>query len=263
MNSIQAEVHTLTGAYVCDAIEPAERVAFEAHLSECADCATEVAELREVTAIMGMAAAEEPPASLKQTVYARIQVTRQQPPLVAAKPPAATTQAPAADTGKDHGTRRRSASRWAGWALAAVLAGVVAGLSVHAASQQRQITSISAQATAIQQLLSAPDAATVHASVTTGGQAVVVYSRTRGEAAVVLSGLPTLPSGRTYQLWFMDAGGAATARSIGLVSASGTNGSPVLANALESATTVGLTIEPTGGSAKPTTSPIMVAAIGA
>ena len=258
MNSIQAEVHTLTGAYVCDALWPEERVAFEAHLRECAACETEVAELREVTAILGIAAAEEPSANLRQAVYARIQVTRQQPPLVAEQPPEVAEGDQAAPS-----FRRRSASRWAGWALAAVLAGVVAGLSVHAASQDRQITSISAQASAIQQLLSAPDAATVHASVSTGGQGVVVYSRSRGEAAVVLSDLPTLPSGRTYQLWLMDSGGAATARSIGLVGASGTNGSPVLADALDSATTVGLTIEPAGGSAKPTTSPIMVVSIGA
>ena len=259
-NSIQAEVHTLTGAYVCDAIGPEERAAFEAHLRECEACETEVAELREVTAILGIAAAEQPPATLKQLVDARIRVTRQQPPVVSAQTP--ETPAPTPDVAQPQGPKRRSASRWAGWALAAALAGVVAGLSVHAASQQRQITSISAQASAMQQLLSAPDATTVHASASSGGQGVVVYSRSRGEAAVVLTGLPALPSGRTYQLWLMDAGGAATARSIGLVGGSGTSNSPVLADALDSATTVGLTIEPSGGSAKPTTTPIMVVSIG-
>jgi anti-sigma-K factor RskA len=261
-NSIQAEVHTLTGAYVCDAIGPEERAAFEAHLSECAACETEVAELREVTAILAIAVSEQPSANLKQLVDAQIRITRQQPPLVSPRPP----EPPRAPAGAEPGTfgpKRRSASRWAGWALAAALAGVVAGLSVHAASEQRQITSISAQASAMQQLLSAPDATTVHASASSGGQGVVVYSRSRGEAAVVLTDLPTLPSGHTYQLWLMDSGGAATARSIGLVSGSGTTGSPVLADALDSATTVGLTVEPAGGSAKPTTAPIMVVPIGA
>jgi Anti-sigma-K factor rskA/Putative zinc-finger len=258
-NSIQAEVHTLTGAYVCDAIGPEERAAFEAHLSECEACETEVAELREVTAILGIAAAEQPSARLKQLVDARIRVTRQQPPVVSAQ----TSESPATTAaGRTPSPKRRSASRWAGWALAAALAGVVAGLSVHAASQQRQITSISAQATTMQQLLAAPDATTVHASASSGGQGVVVYSRSRGEAAVVLTGLPTLPSGRTYQLWLMDSGGAATARSIGLVGGSGTSNSPVLADALDSATTVGLTIEPAGGSPKPTTAPLMVVSIG-
>jgi anti-sigma-K factor RskA len=247
---MQADVHTLTGAYVCDALGGEERVAFEAHLGECAACETEVAELREVTAILGMAAAEEAPASLKQAVDARIRVTRQQPPVVA-------------DLSQTPGVGRRLVSRWAGWALAAVLAGVVAGLSLHVVSQQRQITSISAQASAMQQLLSAPDAATVHAAVSTGGQGVVVYSRTRGEAAVEVTGLPGLPSGRTYQLWLMDSAGVASARSIGLVGAGGTSGSPVLADALGSATIVGLTVEPAGGSAKPTTVPIMLVSLGA
>jgi anti-sigma-K factor RskA len=260
---MQAEVHTLTGAYVCDALGSEERAAFEAHLAACSACATDVAELREVAAIMGIAAAEEPPASLKPAVDARIRVTRQQPPVVAAPPTPTTLPAKPSTTITEQRqvprAGRRLLSRRAGWAVAAVLAGVVAGLSVHAVSQQRQITSIGAQASAIQQLLSAPDAATVHAKVSTGGQAVVVYSRGHAEAAVVLTGLPVLPAGRTYQLWLMDSGGAATARSIGLVATGGTDGSPVLADALGSATTVGLTVEPAGGTAKPTTIPIMLA----
>ncbi len=76
------DVHTLTGAYVCDALAPAEREAFEEHLAQCSACSQEVAELREVTAVLGKAVALEPPARLKSAVDARVAITRQLPPEV-------------------------------------------------------------------------------------------------------------------------------------------------------------------------------------
>ena len=51
------DVHTLTGAYVCDALAPTERAAFEDHLAQCPACSQEVAEMREVAAVLGKAIA--------------------------------------------------------------------------------------------------------------------------------------------------------------------------------------------------------------
>jgi anti-sigma-K factor RskA len=250
VNGPQPDIHTLTGAYVCDALEPGERAEFEQHMRECVSCEAEVAELREVAANLATAVAEEPPASLKPSVDARRRVTRQLPPILAR-----TDLAPRG--------RWRDATHWAGWAAAAVLAGFVAGLSVHAAAQQHQITSISSRANMVQRLLTAPDAAVAHAAVGNGGHAVVVYSRSSDEVAVVLGDLPALPPGKTYQLWLMGPGGAATARSIGLVPASvQASNAPVLAAGLGSARTVGMTAEPAGGTTRPTTTPVMLVPLG-
>ena len=45
-------LHALSGAYVVDALDDAERAAFERHLAQCPDCQQEVASLREATALM-------------------------------------------------------------------------------------------------------------------------------------------------------------------------------------------------------------------
>ena len=56
--SDRADLHTLTGAYAADALDPVERDAFERHLQECADCRQEVAELRATTARLAGASYE-------------------------------------------------------------------------------------------------------------------------------------------------------------------------------------------------------------
>jgi len=239
------EVHSLTGAYVCHALEPAEREAFERHLAQCPVCVQEVAELQETAAVLASAAAETPPARLKAAVDARIAVTRQIPPIIAG--------AGAGDT-----AAARPRRRWftaLGWGLAAGLAVVVAVLGVRLNDQQNQIDQANQRSTAITTLLSAPDVHANSVSVTTGGNGRVLVSRSRDEAAITVSGLTKLPPGRAYQLWMMGPSGA---RSGGLVPVGSEAYDSVLAHGLGDAQTIGLTVEPSGGSAQPTTTPVMV-----
>lgn len=240
------EVHTLTGAYVCHALEPAEREAFERHLAQCPACTAEVAELRETAALLASAAAETPPPRLKSAVEARIAVTRQIPPLV------------------DHGPAARAAGarpprrRWfaaLGWGLAAGLAVAVAVLGVRVNDQQHQIDQAGQRNTAITALLSAPDTRADSAGVTTGGIGTVLVSRSLDEAAITVNGLAQLPPGHAYQLWMMGPSGA---RSGGLLPPGTQASDSILAHGLGDARTIGLTVEPAGGSAQPTTTPVMV-----
>ncbi|HET9171582.1 MAG TPA: anti-sigma factor [Actinospica sp.] len=242
----EPDVHTLTGAYVCDALGPRERAAFEEHMARCPECAAEVRELREVAAIMAVAAAGQPPASLKDAVDARIRVTRQLPPLT-------TTEAAV--------PARREPRRGlrAAWSVAAAFALVAAGLGWRVIDQQDRISSLNAQTTQISQLLAAPDAASTRVSVAGGGSALIVDSRSRNEAAVTFTDVADAPAGKTYQLWLMTSSGAA--RSVGLMTA--TPDAPVLISGLAGEAQVGMTLEPSGGSARPTTTPIMVAALEA
>ena len=243
---VDAEVHTLTGAYVCDALGPQERAAFEAHMDQCPECAAEVRELREVAAIMAAAVAERPPASLKAAVDTEIGVTRQVPPVTGEPGLGSATR----------GSRRRTR---AAWSVAAALALVAAGLGWRAIDQQRQISSLNAQSTQISQLLAAPDAAATRAVVAGGGSALIIDSRGLNEAAVSFTGLAGAPTGKTYQLWLMAPDGSA--RSVGLMQASPSQ--PILVQGLTGEAKVGMTIEPAGGSPRPTSTPVMVAALGA
>lgn len=269
------DVHTLTAAYVCDALAPAEREAFEEHLAQCSACSQEVAELREVTAVLGKAVALEPPARLKTAVDARIAITRQLPPEVSGEfgassgenaaegganggpaPEAQHSIARVTPIGDAPSRRRPRALAWSGWVAAAAIAGVAIGLGAHSASQQRQINSMSQQASTVQQLLSAPDARSGRAAVRTGGTAMVLDSRSRDEAVISFSGLSAPPAGKTYQLWMIGPTGA---RSGGLLTVPATgNPNPVVAHGLGDAQTIGLTVEPAHGSVQPTTAPVVL-----
>ena len=62
MKLLRHDLHTLSGAYVLDAVDStAERDRYEHHLHRCQTCAGEVRELREVTTSLAMAAALQPP----------------------------------------------------------------------------------------------------------------------------------------------------------------------------------------------------------
>lgn len=280
------DVHTLTGAYVCDALDPAEREAFEEHLAQCAACRQEVAELREVTSVLAKAVALEAPARLKTSVDARVAVTRQLPPEVGAEfagrsgsegegnarekdqageigergSDASQSGAQVTPIGAAPSRRRLRRSAWAGWAAAAALAGVAIGLGVHTASQQQQINALSQQAGVMQQVLSAPDARKGSAELRTGGYAAVLDSRSRDEAVISFTGLAAPPPGKAYQLWMMGPSGARSGGLLALPAAG--NPKPIVAHGLGDAQTIGLTVEPAHGSVQPTTTPILLLPMG-
>jgi Anti-sigma-K factor rskA len=105
------------------------------------------------------------------------------------------------------------------------------------------------------QVLAAADAQTINAQVNTGGTGTVVASRSQDKAVIAMSGLDQLPESRVYEAWFMGAGDP---RPAGLLT---NTGDPFVVAGLGEATQIGLTIEPKGGSQRPTTQPIFTAAV--
>jgi anti-sigma-K factor RskA len=107
-------------------------------------------------------------------------------------------------------------------------------------------------------VLSAADARIASAATSAGGTATVVASRRDGTVVFTSSGLPVLPPSSVYELWFI---GSAGVRPAGLVPASdpaGAAGVLVLASGLSRDDAIGVTVEPAGGTAAPTTTPIVV-----
>lgn len=226
----EPDVHTLTGPYVLDALPQDERVQFEAHLAGCAYCTTEVAELREAAVKLATQVAAPPPPALKTNVMAAIEHVRQLPPLV-----------PGADT-----TPRRRFTRRSVLALAAA-ALAVAGAGGIAIDQYRDKTDAVQANDRMAAVLAQPDARTVHGNVSGGGQATLVVSNNADAAVVVLRDLPKLPADRTWQLWMIDP--SKTAHSVGLAAGDLTE---VVNGSVTGMAAFGLTVEPTGGSPKPT-----------
>ena len=246
MRFLRHDLHSLSGAYALDALEPgAERDRFTRHLSRCQSCASEVRGFREVATALAFATAAEPPAGLRDRVLAAAARTRQQPPEVA---------------GGSHARPRRTRARapWVPW-----LSGVVATASIAVAvlfgfaqaHTQDELNQVRAENQAISLLLSAPEAKLLTYPVTHGGVATVVLAADRHELAVVTTGLPALPAGKVYQLWLI---GKPTITSAGLLPPAKDGQTPaVLATGVVKGDTLGLTVEPAGGSAQPTTKPIL------
>jgi len=260
----QRDEHTLAGAYAMDAISAPDRERFERHLTGCQECAREITSLREATALLGTAAAEPLPASLKERVMAAAAVTRQQPPADEAitEPHTRSTRA---------STRARAAARVGPWlrsltwpgrlalatggaAAAAVLAvAIVFGLANG--SMQQQLDQAQTRSQQIAVVLTAHDAVMTTGPVTGGGTATIVMSHARHALVFTAQGLRTLPASRGYELWLI---GPAGTRPVGMLPA-GSHGmtGPVIASGLRQGDHLALTDEPAAGSAHPTT-PMML-----
>jgi len=228
------DLHVFTGSYVLDAISEAEREEFERHLQNCPTCDAEVRGLRETAARLALACAVTPPARMEQQVLAATYRTRQLPPLPADRP---------------RRERRvlRFPRRVAVLAAAASVA-AAAALGITQLSAQHQLDHT--RDTAIARVVTAPDARVEAARTSAGGNVTVVTSAALHEAVVSTSGMASLPSSRVYQVWVMSPSGA---RSAGLV-----RGSSLLASPVRPGDRIGITVEPAGGTSKPTTTPIAV-----
>jgi anti-sigma-K factor RskA len=245
---LRHDLHTLTGAYVLDAVEPAEQARFEHHLRRCKPCGHEVRGLAETATGLAMAVAMAPPAQLKERVLAEVAVTRQLPP--------------AAE--RHHRARLALRQAWIPRLAAAV---AVASLAVAVAlgavwiSTRRELDSTRAQNQAIAAVLTAPDARIITRATAVGGTATVVVSRAEQKMIFTTAGLPPLPAAKVYELWLI---GPPQVRKAGLLPApSAGKTAPLLASGLVAGDKVGVTVEPAGGTSKPTTTPILLMSLPA
>lgn len=238
MKIARDDLHVFSGSYVLDAVSDEERDEFERHLPHCPSCDAEVRGLRETAARLAMAAAVAPPARMEPRVLAAAYRIRQLPPSPGERP-RRLAQMP------------RVSRRVVTLAAAACVA-VAAGLGVTQLTTQHQLRSVQAGNAAIAKVLTAPDARVKIARTSAGGSVTVVASAALREAVVSTSGMAAPPAGRVYQVWVMSGSGA---RSAGLL-----HGSTLLAAAVAPGDRIGISVEPAGGSRRPTTTPVAVLA---
>jgi anti-sigma-K factor RskA len=234
-----ADLHLLTGAYASGALSDAEHDAFVAHLSSCAECRDEVSELVATATLLGIAASETPPAGFRERVMAEVGQTRQLPPVV-------TTIAAA---------RRKSrlTSRWT-MAAAASVAALALGFGAWGLSLSQENSDLRHQGDLVAAVQTAPDAKTVTTSAD-GATAAVTMSSSHGEMVFLASGLHPLGENQTYQVWLLGPG--STVRSVGTFDSDGKDHTTRLFRGPGDATALAVTKEPAGGSARPTTQPVL------
>ncbi len=232
------DVHALTGAFAIDALDDDERTRFEEHLVSCADCRQEVAGLREAGAELSAAAAVAPPAALRDRVLADIATVRPLPPEV-------TSLA----------ERRRSRARRAPLLAAAAAVAAVVGIGVVVTQPWADEPGIEVAAPdPIRAVIQAEDAET-HASdleaVDGAATATVYRSRELGQAVIKTENMPELSRRSVYQVWLRLDGEMEPA---GLMD--GTDAALLLEGDATDAEAIGVTVEPAGGSRRPTTQPL-------
>jgi anti-sigma-K factor RskA len=261
------DLHTLTGCYAVDALPNDELEEFERHLAHCGSCAAEVRGLRETAARLALATAEPPPAPMRARVLAAADRTRQLPPITENRParsgPRAIRSARSARRG------RRSYAQHSAWipriaigvAAAAVAVAGVFGVNQHNAQQrlsaiENQLTAARAHNTQIDSVLAANDLHLVSNKTSAGGSVSAIVSLSQAKLVVVTSGLPALPAGKVYELWLL--GPDNLAKPSGLLTASAHGRTvPIVASGYVHGYSLGVTVEPAGGTLKPTTKPIL------
>ncbi|MFJ7590625.1 anti-sigma factor domain-containing protein [Streptomyces sp. NPDC097617] len=245
MNERRSDVHALTAAYALNALDTDEHEPFTAHLARCEECVREVAEFRATAARLAGAVAQPPPAAMKRRTLAAVEAVRQLPPR------SAVTVSPVPLRGA---LRRRAALLVAAASVAAAVlfAGLAAWQNQESRRYEQQARQIEQSLDAVGAVLAAPDARATYGRTSNGASTAVVSSALRNQAVFTASGLPRPVPGTTYQLW-LDQGG--TMRPAGLLDRDGTL---LLAGDTADAGAVGLTLEPTGGSPRPTTTPLVL-----
>jgi anti-sigma-K factor RskA len=228
----RAEVHELSAAYALDALDPAERDAYEEHLARCAECREAVAAFQDVAADLAYEAdAPPPPPALRDRILAEARTDGSN---VVAFP------------------RRRWLVPVTG--AAAVAAGIAAlALSFWAADLSQQLDDeraslhLSEEAVA---MLADPDARRIPLD---GAEGMLVVNDESGEGWLVLRGLESAPSEKTYEAWVIEDGEAVPA---GLFAGGGVSTVVSLAAPVSEGAVVAVTLEAAGGVEQPTQDPL-------
>jgi anti-sigma-K factor RskA len=216
----------------------------------------------------------QPRPELKAALFAQLQNTPQLPAQDVAQPTTEAVAAPAeaadasptpvATPEASSGRAERAAQRrWfqrpgllLGAAAAAIVlfvGGAFVGSTLSGGNSYQ-----SQQASALAEINAAPDVQRATAQVEGGGTATLVWSGELGRSALVANDLPALPDGKTYELWYMRDGQAIPAGTMNPANSGSTW--RVLTGDMAAGDTVGVTVEPSGGSDKPTSPPIVAIA---
>jgi anti-sigma-K factor RskA len=224
------------GPWVLGALADDDARTFAVHLDECADCRDEVAELQIVADVLPMAAPQlVPPPALKSRIMAVVESEAQL--LRAAGPDADRPQQP----------ERTARARWRGWLRpmpAAVLATALLALGVAAGVL----------------LSTGGEDTTSHPGFGPKG-AQVALKVTGSHGQLDLTHMPSPPPGRVYQVWLVSGQEQPRPTHTLFTVPSDGRARVDIMESLKGTDKVLVTAEPSGGSSKPTSDPIVGATL--
>jgi anti-sigma-K factor RskA len=178
-------VHDDLGAYAAGALDPRERAAVEAHIARCELCRDELAAYRQVTAALAkQVPIEQPPPGTWDGIATRLHGGGTKAPL------ATHADAPIAIG------RSRLRLIFAGWAATAAVLAAMVGWTAYQAFDTGSAS--------VQDLASSSEGSVIPLAATNSAAVGRLYiSDDESQGGLAVNGMPTTPSGKTYQLWFI------------------------------------------------------------
>jgi anti-sigma-K factor RskA len=250
MNGMDQErFEDLKDAYVLGALPEEERLEFERYLAAHPDLQAEMEELSTVAGLLAISVREqEPSPELRRRIMDTVEAEAAQPPT----------------------SHRRS---WLGrlWEavgprdLALAGAAVLAiGLFSWSMLLQGEVRDLQGRVQSIQSRpqdeSQGPQMIALGGAGTEQGIRAELVTLENDRAVLVAENMPPAPEGKTYQIWVIKGD---TPKPSGLFDPRGDSVAAVVENPVEGADAVAVTIEPEGGSKKPTTDPMLVGKVKA
>lgn len=249
-------VDELIDLYALGALEPGEQAAVDEHLDDCPRCRAQLEEAKQLVLLFAWTPDQhDPPPALRGKVIQRIaHLQRLQ------------------GTAPRSWWERLALPQWLrsprlGLQLSGALMLVAALLGWRLSALQTEVASLRTQLAEQQTLVAVlyepdaqiiPLAAADNPSVTHG---YLLFDPEQQQAVIKSTALAALPQDKTYQLWLIDGN---QPESVGLLKTSpdGQGTAEVVAQRpLSQYQAFGISIEPAGGSAQPTTTPIVVVSL--
>lgn len=248
------EAGELLGAYALDALPPADARALEAHLASCTRHAADLRDLRDLRmvarAMPALADASPPPPALRARILSAVAADAPGGTAGLALPRAAGEPV---RIRPGSATQRRISLASRGWlALAAAVAAAFIGLAAWNIALQRggqsDPAALAARATSVRTLFSREDMPI----------GVVLYFADEKKAVLISGNMTPLDAAYTYQMWSI---AGQKVESLGLLPVGNDPRGLTVTVPFdgEQMRTLAITVEPAGGSAAPTTAPIMTA----
>jgi anti-sigma-K factor RskA len=246
MNGMDQErFEDLKDAYVLGALPEEERLEFEQYLTAHPDLQVEIEELSTIAGLLAFSVREqEPPPELRRRIMD-------------------TVEAEAVHTAEvvDPRASRRSwlAGLWeavgpSDLALAAA-AMLVIGLFSWSMLLQGEVRDLQGRVQSLQSQPQGPQMIALGSVGTKQGARAELVTLEGDRAVLVAENMPPVPEGKTYQIWVIKGD---TPQPSGLFEPKGDSIAAVVENPVEGADAVAVTVEPKGGSKKPTTDPMLV-----
>ena len=245
MNGMDQErFEDLKDAYVLGALPEEERLEFEQHLAAHPDLQAEIEELSTIAGLLAFSVREqEPPPELRRRIMEVVEAEASHP-----------------DTSRRSwlaGLREAVGVRDLALAAAAVL---VVGLFSWSMLLQGEVRDLQGRVQSLQSQPQGPQMIALGGAGTNQGARAELVTLNGDRAVLVAENMPPAPEGKTYQIWVIKGD---TPQPSGLFEPRGESVAAVVENPVEGADAVAVTIEPEGGSKKPTTDPMLVGKVKA